>query len=57
MNQAERAFETPRSTKAGKVKADCTVTELREKLIAKNQVISEQGDCTGNHELKTTFSI
>jgi transposase-like protein len=41
MNQAERAFETPRSTKAGKVKTDRTVTELREKLIAKNEVISE----------------
>ncbi|MEP0427307.1 MAG: hypothetical protein ABJ208_15360 [Rhodopirellula bahusiensis] len=41
MSQAERAFETPRSTKAGKVKTDRTVTELREKLIAKNEVISE----------------
>lgn len=41
MNQAERAFETPRANKAGKAKTDRTVTVLREKLIAKNEVISE----------------
>lgn len=41
MSQAERAFETPRSAQTGKAKVDRTVTELREKLIAKNEVISE----------------
>ena len=41
LSQAERAFETPRVAKAENGKADRLLTELREKLIAKNEVISE----------------
>ncbi|WP_237607756.1 transposase, partial [Roseimaritima sediminicola] len=41
MSQVERAFESPRTAKTDKSKSEREVTELREKLIAKNEVISE----------------
>ncbi|MEM6778367.1 MAG: transposase [Planctomycetota bacterium] len=41
MAQVQRAFESPRAAKASQSRADRTVTELRENLIAKNEVISE----------------
>ena len=39
--QAERAFESPRAAKADQSKSQKEVTQLREKLTAKNEVISE----------------
>ena len=41
MNQAERVFETPRAAKADQSKQDQTLTELRQKMIDKNEVIAE----------------
>ena len=41
MAQVERTFETPRATNAGQAKTDRQLTQLREKLIAKNEVIAE----------------
>ena len=41
MAQVERAFESPRTVKADSAKADRQVAELRRKLAAKNEVISE----------------
>ena len=41
MSQAERVFETPRAAKADESKADRRLHDLREKLIAKNEVIAE----------------
>lgn len=41
MAQVEKAFDSPRAVKADKSKADREVSELREKLTAKNEVISE----------------
>jgi transposase-like protein len=41
MAQVERAFETPRAARADQSKTHRQVAELREKLIAKNEVISE----------------
>ena len=41
MKQVERAFESPRAAKAGKAKHADEVARLREKLVNKNEVISE----------------
>lgn len=41
MAQIQRAFENPKAAKAESGKADRRMSELREKLAAKNEVISE----------------
>jgi transposase-like protein len=41
VSQAERAFETPRAAKNSKSEHEDKVAALREKLAAKNEVISE----------------
>jgi transposase-like protein len=41
ISQAERAFESPRAGKAKQDNHDDKLTALREKLAAKNEVISE----------------
>ena len=41
MTQAERAFESTRATKSKQYDHDERLTALREKLLAKNEVISE----------------
>ncbi|QDT59298.1 Transposase [Stieleria bergensis] len=41
LQQAERSFESPRSTKAETSKHDAKLQKMREKLDAKNEVISE----------------
>lgn len=41
LTQAERAFESPRGPKAVEDKRDRQISQLREKLLTKNEVIAE----------------
>lgn len=41
LTQAERVFESPRGAKAVEDKRDRQISQLREKLLTKNEVIAE----------------